>query len=309
MNSAIHASEQPGAVLLSGASGMLGSSLRQALMEQGVPVRQLVRGTARAAGQIAWNPAVMPAVHDTAELVGCAAAIHLSGASVAGRRWTESYRGEMTVSRVDTTRALAETMAGLQRKPRVLVVASAVGIYGDRGDELLDESSQPGTGFLADLCRAWEAAAAPAVDAGIRVVHARLGVVLGRGGALEKMLPAFRLGLGGPLGNGRQWMSWVSLEDAIAALLFAVKTTTLTGAMNVTSPEPVTNAAFTRALGRVLHRPAMLPVPAVALQLLFGEMADETLLASQRAVPSLLLGAGFRFAHATVDEALRAAVR
>jgi uncharacterized protein len=309
MKSTVDGGEQAGAVLLSGASGMVGGALRQALIAQGVPVRQLVRGPTRAAGQIAWNPATVPAVRDAAKLEGCAAAIHLSGASVAGRRWTESYRREMTASRVDTTHALSETLAGLKRKPQVLVVASAVGIYGDRGDELLDESSQPGAGFLAELCRSWEAAAVPAVEAGIRVVHARLGVVLGRGGALAKMLPAFRLGLGGPLGNGRQWMSWVSLEDAIAALLFALATPALTGAMNVTSPEPLTNAAFTRALGKALHRPALLPAPALALRLAFGQMADETLLASQRVVPSRLIAAGFQFKHAAIDEALRASVR
>jgi len=309
MKSTVDGGEQAGAVLLSGASGMVGGALRQALIAQGVPVRQLVRGPTRAAGQIAWNPATVPAVRDAAKLEGCAAAIHLSGASVAGRRWTESYRREMTASRVDTTHALSETLAGLKRKPQVLVVASAVGIYGDRGDELLDESSQPGAGFLAELCRSWEAAAVPAVEAGIRVVHARLGVVLGRGGALAKMLPAFRLGLGGPLGNGRQWMSWVSLEDAIAALLFALATPALTGAINVTSPEPLTNAAFTRALGKALHRPALLPAPALALRLAFGQMADETLLASQRVVPSRLIAAGFQFKHAAIDEALRASVR
>jgi uncharacterized protein (TIGR01777 family) len=214
----------------------------------------------------------------------------------------------MAASRVETTRALAETLAGLGRRPEVLVVASAVGIYGSRGDEVLDESSQAGTGFLAELCRAWEAAAEPARRAGVRVVHARFGVVLGRGGALAKMLPVFKLGLGGPLGSGRQWMSWVSLDDAVAALLFAARTSELTGALNVTAPEPVTNAAFTRALGWVLRRPAVLAAPAAALRLVFGEMAEEALLASQRAVPRRLLDAGFRFGYPEIDGALRAAL-
>ncbi len=304
----MHMSSTTEAVLLSGASGLVGTALRRAIEARGMAVRQLVRGTAQGAGQIVWNPSLRPAVPDASALEGCAAAIHLSGASVAGRRWTRSYRKEMTASRVETTRALAETLAGLQTKPRTLIVASAVGIYGSRGDELLDETSPEGTGFLAGLCRAWEAAAEPARQAGIRVVHARFGVVLGPGGALRKMLPAFRLGLGGPLGDGRQWMSWVSLEDTVRALMFALEDETVHGAVNVTAPNPVTNAAFTRALGRALHRPAALPAPAFALRLAFGEMADETLLASQRAMPSRLLCAGFEFTHATVDEALSAAL-
>jgi len=308
MESGIHMGELPGPVLLSGASGMLGSALRQALAGQGVAVRQLVRGAVQGEGQIAWAPAAERAVAEPSALEGCAAAIHLSGASVAGRRWTASYRREMAASRVETTRALAETLAGLGRRPEVLVVASAVGIYGSRGDEVLDESSQAGTGFLAELCRAWEAAAEPARRAGVRVVHARFGVVLGRGGALAKMLPVFKLGLGGPLGSGRQWMSWVSLDDAVAALLFAARTSELTGALNVTAPEPVTNAAFTRALGWVLRRPAVLAAPAAALRLVFGEMAEEALLASQRAVPRRLLDAGFRFGYPEIDGALRAAL-
>lgn len=296
-----------GAVLVSGASGMLGTAVREALAARGTVVRQLVRGTARAAGQIAWTPEAERAIEDSAALAGCAAAIHLSGASVAGRRWTASYRKEMVASRVTTTRALATTLSGLHERPRVLVVASAVGIYGDRGDELLEESAGAGTGFLAELCRAWEEAARPAAEAGIRVVHARFGVVLGRGGALGKMLPAFKLGLGGPLGSGRQWMSWVSLEDAVRAVLFAAETAAMADAMNVTAPEPVTNAEFTRALGRAVHRPTLLPAPAAALRLAFGQMAEETLLASQRAVPMRLLEAGFRFEHPELGAALRAA--
>jgi uncharacterized protein len=295
------------AVLMSGASGMLGSAVRKALTAQGMAVRQLVRGPARGEGQIPWNPAAQPAVADPAALEDCTAAIHLSGSSVAGGRWTAAYRRELISSRVDTTHALATALSELQQKPQVLVVASAVGLYGDRGDELLDESSPAGTGFLADLCRTWEAAAQPAADSGIRVVHARFGVVLGRdAGALKKMLPLFRTGLGGNLGDGRQWMSWVSLQDAVAALLFAVATPALTGAINVTAPNPVTNAAFTRALARQLQRPAVLSAPAFALRLVFGQMADEALLASQRAMPSRLICAGFQFTHSTVDEALAA---
>ena len=301
--------ETPSRVVLSGASGMLGGSLRRALAALGIPTLQLVRGPITAQDQLVWSPAATPAVADPAALEGCAAAIHLSGASVAGQRWTAAYRREMTASRVDSTRALATLLAGLRTPPRALLVASAVGYYGDRGDQLLDETSLPGKGFLADLCRQWETAAQPAVEAGIRVVHLRFGVVLGPGpGALARMLPIFRLGLGGRLGSGRQWMSWISVEDAMRALLFALETPSLVGPVNLTAPSPVTNAEFTRELARQLRRPAFLPAPAFALQLALGQMADEALLASTRAVPSRLLVAGFRFAHPTVDKALAAAL-
>jgi uncharacterized protein (TIGR01777 family) len=189
-----------------------------------------------------------------------------------------------------------------------MLVASAIGIYGNRGDELLDESSAPGSGFMAELCEQWEAAAQPARDAGIRVVHLRFGVVLGPGGALTRVTPIFRLGLGGPLGSGRQWMSWISLSDAVAAILFALDTPTLTGPVNLTAPNPVTNAEFTRALARRLHRPAIFPVPAFALRIALGQMADEALLASARVLPARLTQAGFQFQHPTVEDALAAAL-
>ena len=301
--------EIPSRVVLSGASGMLGGSLRRALAALGTPTLQLVRSETAAQGQLPWNPAATRAVADPGALEGCAAAIHLSGANVAGQRWTAAYRREMMASRVDSTRALATLLAGLRTPPQALLVASAVGYYGDRGDELLDETSLPGKGFFADLCRQWEAAAQPAVEAGIRVVHLRFGVVLGPGpGALARMLPIFRLGLGGRLGSGRQWMSWISVEDAMRALLFALETPSLVGPVNLTAPSPVTNAEFTRELARQLRRPACLPAPAFALRLALGQMADEALLASARAVPSRLQAAGFRFAHPTVDKALAAAL-
>lgn len=304
MESTIHAGESAGAVLVSGGSGMLGGALRRLLAERGLGVRRLVRGAAGAADEVSWSPEAERPVAEPERLEGCAAAVHLSGASVAGRRWTAAYRREMTESRVGTTGALARTLAGLKAKPQVLVVASAVGIYGSNGYEPVDETAATGTGFLAELCTAWERAADPAREAGIRVVHARFGVVLGEGGALGKMLPAFRLGLGGRLGSGRQWMSWVSLRDAARAVAFALETETLAGGVNVTAPEPVTNAEFTRAVARAVHRPAVLPVPAMALRVIFGEMADETLLASQRAVPRKLMEAGFRFECGTVEEAV-----
>jgi NAD dependent epimerase/dehydratase family enzyme len=268
--------------------------------------------------------------------------VHLSGAPVAGRRWTAKYKEEIRASRVESTRVLAEALARREHRPEALITASAVGYYGDRGDEILDEDSPAGTGFFPEVCSAWEAAARPAEEAGIRVVHLRFGVVLGaKGGALEQMLPLFRLGLGGRLGSGRQWMSWVSEADVAGAALFALNgdglsnglsndrldgtgldgagldggarpalssSTRLSGPVNVVGPQAVTNAEFTRELGRAVHRPAIMPAPAFALRLAFGEMADEALLASQRVRPKQLLEAGFAFRHATLTEALAAAL-
>jgi hypothetical protein len=296
-------------ILMSGGSGMLGTAVRQALADRGAGVLQLVRRDPVEAGQVKWNPGASTPVADLKPLEGLAAAIHLSGASVAAHRWTSAWKREMWLSRVESTRALVTTLAALRQPPKTLLVASATGIYGDRGDELLDESSAPGNGFLADLCREWEAAARPAVEAGIRVVHLRFGVVLGPGaGALAKMLPVFRLGLGGRLGSGRQWMSWISLADAGSAILFAMDMPSLAGPLNLTAPQPVTNAEFTRALGKAVHRLAVLPAPAFALRLALGAMANETLLASARVVPAKLGDAGFQFIHPTVDGALAAAL-
>ena len=295
--------------LLSGASGMLGSVLRRELSARGLPVRQLVRRPPVAKGEVRWNPGLEPALADTGALEGCDPVVHLSGASIAGRRWTAAYREVLCGSRIESTAALARVLAGLQHRPRTLIVASAIGFYGDKGGDLLDETSPPGNGFLADLCRQWEEAAQPARDAGIRVVQARFGVVLGReGGALRQMLPAFRLGLGGRLGDGHQWMSWVSLDDAVAAILFAVEKPSLSGPINVTSPNPVTNAEFTRALAKKLRRPAPFPIPAPALRIALGAMADEALLVSTRAIPAKLLAAGFQFRYPRMDEALAAAI-
>lgn len=288
---------------------MLGAALHSALRAQAVPVLQLVRRAPTGSGERRWNPSAEPAIADTAALGNCAAAIHLSGASLSARRWTREYRRELVASRVDSTRALATTLARMSDPPKTLLVASAAGIYGDRGDELLDESSPAGSGFLADLCRQWEAAAQPALDAGIRLVHLRLGVVLGPGkGALDKMLPFFRMGIGGRLGSGRQWMSWISLADAIDAILFILDHALLSGPLNLVAPHPITNAEFTRTLAHQLRRPALLPAPAFALRLALGSMADQALLASIRVRPSRLLAAGFRFTHDTVDKALAVAL-
>jgi uncharacterized protein (TIGR01777 family) len=293
-------------IALSGASGMLGSALNKALRQQGERVFQLVRRAPESSEELRWDPAtgLLPR---PGELESLDAAIHLSGANLASRRWTAVYKREMTESRVTTTRVLAEALARLRTPPPVLIAASAVGYYGDRGDEILSEDAAAGSGFLSDLCARWEAATRPAEEAGIRVVHLRFSVVLGPdGGALVRLAPMFRLGLGGPLGNGKQWMSWVSEADAVSATLFALGNPTLVGPVNVAAPNPVTNREFTRELGRAVHRLALLPAPAFALRLAFGEMADEALLASTRAVPRRLLEVGFHFEHPTLEQAFAA---
>ncbi len=290
---------------------MLGKALRAALADRGDEVIQLVRREPARQGEVRWDPdAAASPVANPQMLEGVTAAIHLSGSSVSGRRWTPAYREEMVSSRVQSTRALTKVLLALRKPPKVLLVASAIGFYGNRGDEILDEASPAGTGFAPDMCRQWEAAAGPVVEAGIRVVHLRFGVVLGAGeGALAQMIPPFRIGLGGRLGSGRQWMSWIGLADTTAAVLFAMENPTLAGPVNVTSPNPATNAEFTRALARQLKRPAFFAMPAVAVQMIFGQIAREVLLASLRVVPGKLVQAGFRFAHPGVDEALREALK
>ena len=289
---------------------MVGTALIEAFCARNVPVRQLVRATPARPNQLAWDPALTPAVPHAESLEGLTAAIHLSGANLAAHRWTPEYKHEITESRAGSTRALATSLASLRHPPQMLLVASAVGIYGNRGDELLDETSPPGSGFLADLCRQWEAAAQPAIDAGIRVLHLRFGVVLGPGpGALARLLPIFRLGLGGRLGNGRQFMSWISLPDVLAAIFYLLESPTATGPFNFTAPNPVTNTQFTRTLAAQLHRPAFLPIPGFALRLALGEMADETLLSSTRAYPARLAAAGFQFTHASLIHALAAVLQ
>ncbi len=292
-------------VLLSGASGMVGSALRAALVQRGDRVVQLVRREPAGASEIRWDPAAaIPA--EAGALEGFDAVIHLSGANLAARRWTADYRREIVASRVDSTRALTTALVGLRQKPRTFLAASAIGFYGDRGEEMVDENSRSGSGFLAEMCRAWEDAAAPAEAAGIRLAHLRFGVALAaHDGALAKMLPLFRLGLGGRLGSGKQWISWIALGDLVAAALFVLDSSEIAGAVNLTSPQPVTNAEFTRVLGRVLHRPAVLPAPRLALRVMLGPMADEALMLSTRVVPAKLLDAGFQFAYLEIEGALR----
>jgi len=293
-------------ILLSGASGMLGKAIASRLEDQGNRVLTLVRRRTESADELSWDPAGA-GIAEPQKLEGLAAAVHLSGANVASRRWTAAFKREMAESRIQSTRVLSETLAGLKQPPKVLATASAIGFYGDRGDEMLDEGSPAGDGYFPELCQAWEDAARPAAEAGIRVVHPRFGMVVGRdGGAMARLAPLFRLGLGGRLGSGRQWMSWVAEEDAASAVVFALENAAISGAVNVVSPQPVTNAAFTRELGRAVHRPAILPAPAFALWLAFGAMADEALLASQRVLPKRLTQAGFAFAYPTLPQALAA---
>lgn len=297
----------PRKILFSGASGLIGASLVRAAGAERIQTLQLIRREPRKPEEISWNPQAGQPVRDLALLERLDAAIHLSGANISAQRWNAARKREIVESRVGSTRALLKVLMALKQPPATLLCASATGIYGERGDEILGEESPPGEGFIADTCRAWEAEASAASEAGIRVVHLRFGVVLAaEGGALGRMLPVFRLGLGGNLGSGRQWMSWIALNDVVRAIFYILDAGALRGPLNIIAPNPVTNAEFTRALGRSLHRPAMIPVPRFALRLAFGEMADEVLLASTRAVPDRLLQAGFTFELPNLDSALKA---
>jgi uncharacterized protein (TIGR01777 family) len=290
-------------VVITGSSGLIGSALRPALMAGGHTIRRLVRGPA-AEGASRWDPDL--GVLDPDALDGADAVVHLAGESIAGGRWTAARKARIRDSRVRGTALLARSMATLDRKPKVFISGSAVGFYGDRGDELLDEGSSSGCGFLADVCQEWEAAARPAADAGVRVVNIRLGVVLsGRGGALQKMLPPFRLGAGGPIGTGSQYMSWIAIDDVVGAIQHLFPVDTVAGPVNLVAPNPATNAEFTKTLGRVLRRPTFLRIPVSVLRFLLGEMADEMLLASARVQPSRLLDSGYHFRNPSLEGALR----
>lgn len=290
---------RPPRILVSGASGMIGTALVRAFAANQISVSRLVRKPKpENEREICWAPQFSPAMGDPSQLEGFEAVIHLSGANIAAHRWTTAYKQEIVTSRVQTTEALAKLLVGLKNPPRAFLCASAIGIYGSHGDEVLTEASMPGTGFLAESCIAWEAAARPARDAGIRVAHLRFGVVLSsEGGALAKMLPLFRLGMAGRLGSGRQWISWISLPDVVAAISHIIDTPELGGPINLVTPNPVTNTEFTRTLARAVHRPAIFPAPAFALRAALGEMADETLLASARVIPARLTASGFTFEH------------
>jgi uncharacterized protein len=297
-------------VLVTGSSGLVGTALGQTLARAGHTVCRLVRPQSTAGVgahegfAVAWNPA-------TGDLggagVGADAVVNLAGASIGDGRWPAQRKETLRASRIDTTRALVNALAKMNARPSVLVSASAIGIYGDRGDETLTEESKPGTDFLVGLAQAWEGEALKAEALGIRVVLARFGIILAReGGALPKMLTPFKLGVGGRLGTGKQWMSWVTLEDVVEILRFAIENNSARGPINFVAPQPVQNAEFTKALAKALHRPALFPAPAFALRLALGEMADALLLSSQRVAPQVLDKLGYRFLHADLTMALAA---
>ena len=294
-------------IVIAGASGFVGRALTSALRASGHDVFRLVRNRgARAVDEIGWNPAAGEI--DIARLQGVGAIINLAGENLAGGRWTAARRERILRSRVDATRTLVTAMAGLERKPDVFISASAVGFYGERGDEVLTETSGMGNGFLSEVCLAWETHAEGATRHGVRTVILRFGMILGReGGALAKMLPLFRLGLGGSLGSGRQWTSWIAMGDVVGVVSHVLRDVRCAGPMNVVAPKPVTNREFAASLGHALHRPAIIPAPAWALRLAFGRtMADEVLLSSVRAAPGRLREAGYPFQHHTLESALAA---
>lgn len=292
-------------IVVSGASGLLGTALTAFLRAGGHDVVRLVRGVPSDPTEVAWDPSSTGTIDEVA-LAGADAFVHLSGESVSDGRWTDERRRRIIESRTKTTALIARTIANVEKKPSVLLSASAIGFYGSRGEEQLDETSTTGSDFLADVCRQWEASTMAASEAGVRTVHLRFGVVLSaKGGALTKLVPIFKMGLGGRIGDGRQFMSWVSLADAIHATHFALFDPSLSGPVNVVSPNPVTNRALASVLGKVLGRPSFFPVPKAAIDLAFGEMGRETVLASQRVAPRKLLAAGYRFEHETLESALR----
>jgi uncharacterized protein (TIGR01777 family) len=292
-------------ILISGASGPIGASLVPALKASGAQITRLTRrGGAQAAPDdesIPWDPERPLAA---GALSGFDAVIHLAGESIVGR-WSEAKKKKIRESRVMGTRNVAQALAQAKDKPNIFVCSSAIGYYGDRGDELLNEESAPGVGFLPEVCREWEAATRPATEAGIQTVQIRTGVVLSpRGGALSKMLTPFKMGVGGKIGSGKQWMSWIDVEDMVGAIHHILKSDLLHGPVNMVAPKPVTNEEFTGTLGSVLSRPAILPMPALAVKLLFGEMGETVLLGSQRVEPSQLISSGYPFRFRTLRQSL-----
>ncbi len=293
-------------IAVTGASGLIGSALVPHLRGSGHDVMRLVRRPAASVDEISWDP--QSGSVDLTRLEGTDAVIHLAGAGVGDHRWTDAYKREILDSRVDGTHTIVAAMTALEKRPAVLVSASAIGWYGDTGDRPVDETAPAGTGFLADVVRAWEAAAGPAAAAGIRVVHPRTGLVVSnKGGAWARMLPLFKAGLGGKLGSGRQYWSWISLRDEIRALVFLLENEALSGPVNLTAPTPLTNAEVTSIMGTVLHRPTLLPAPAFALKAALGEFSTEVL-GSARVIPAVLESTGFTFEDPTLESALRAAL-
>lgn len=289
---------------ITGSSGLVGSALCEQWAREKNEVRKLVRHASAGAGEVVGNLAAGKV--DVNALEGVDGVVHLAGENIAAGRWTAAQKERIRTSRVEGTHVLATALAGMKRKPSVLVCASAIGFYGERGAQACDESTPVGTKFLAEVCEQWENATIPAREAGIRVVNLRIGVVLSRrGGALTKMLTPFRLGLGGRIGSGQQVWSWIALDDLVGAISHCLATSSLAGPVNAVAPQAVTNSEFTRILGKVLRRPTFMPMPGFAARLALGEMADELLLASTRVVPSRLLGSGFVFRYAELETALR----
>ncbi|MEV6732748.1 MULTISPECIES: TIGR01777 family oxidoreductase [unclassified Streptomyces] len=293
-------------IAITGSTGLIGQALVRSLRADGHDVVRFVRRTPAAPDEAAWDP--RRGYVDPAGLAGCGAVVHLAGAGVGEHRWTAAYKKEIRDSRVAGTEAMARAIAALDAPPAVFVCGSAIGYYGDTGDRAVDEHAPAGQGFLPEVCIEWEAAAAPAQEAGVRTVFARTGlVVAAEGGAWGKLFPIFRAGIGGRLGNGRQYWSFISMYDEIAALRHAIDTPELSGPVNLTAPEPLTNREVTAAMGRVLHRPTLFPVPAPALRVVLGEFAGDVL-GSQRVRPARLLETGFTFRYPGIDEAIRAAL-
>jgi uncharacterized protein (TIGR01777 family) len=291
-------------ILVTGSTGLVGSALIPALKSSGHQIVRLVRSKPKDASEVYWNPE--QGTIKAAELEGLDAVVHLAGENLAVGRWTDEKKQRIRESRVKGTRLLSETLAQLNEKPAVLVSASAVGFYGSRGDEILTEQSASGSDFLAEVCREWELATQAAAQAGIRVVNLRFGVIFsGEGGALKKMLLPFRMGVGGKIGSGHQYMSWIALDDAVGAIEHALTNETLRGPVNAVAPQAATNREFTKTLGRVLSRPTIFPVPAFAARLAFGEMADATLLSSQRVEPARLKESGYVFKYPELEGALK----
>ncbi len=298
-----HDTNSRATVAVTGASGLVGHRLCDALRGRQMPVLALTRGKP-GEGEAQWS--VESGLVQPEAFSDVRAVVHLAGENISSGRWTEEQKRKIRSSRVQGTASICRSLATLSPRPEVLVCASAIGYYGNRGDEVMTEESAPGTDFLSEVCTAWEAAAEPAREAGIRVLHLRFGVILSRdGGALQEMLIPFRLGLGGRVGSGRQYMSWISLDDVVGAIIHTLERDDLSGPMNVVAPNPVTNQEFTKTLGRFLGRPTVFPLPAFVARLAMGQMADELLLSSTRVAPDRLIASGYEFQHPNLEEALR----
>ena len=290
-------------ILIGGSHGLVGTALIKSLETEGHEIFRLVRHAPTSKTEVEWSPDRYSIA--LARIEGFDAVVNLAGENIAEGRWTDEKKRRIRESRVKGTKLLGDALANLEVPPKTFVCASAIGYYGDRGDELLTETSAPGNNFLAKVCAEWEEATALATEKGIRVVNARFGVILDtNGGALKKMLPPFRMGVGGKIGNGKQWMSWIALDDVIGAIQFALANDSIKGPINFVAPSPVTNAEFTKTLGKVLSRPTILPIPTFAIKLLFGEMGEALLLGGQRVAPKRLIAGGYVFSHPQLEQAL-----